>query len=430
MEVVLKVENLTKVYRIGTIGTGSLRQDFTRWWNTIFLKKHDPFFREQPSVKHSNIAADNTLWALRGISFEVGKGEVLGIIGHNGSGKSTLLKILSRIVRPTAGTVRGTGKISSLLEVGTGFNPELTGRENIYMSGYILGMGKAEIKKKFNEIVVFSGVEQFIDTPVKRYSSGMYMRLAFAVAAHLEPDILILDEVLAVGDTEFQKKCLGKIEEASQKNGRSIIFVSHDLTAVKRLCTKVLWLEKGQIREMGPTDKVVSSYLAKVTPIAEPSYNLEQSDTNLINPFFKLAKIQVKALGKDKKGLITVDTPILIDLEFNCHLTEGLIELNMRLFTAKKQWVFDLGSPFVKAKRGTLAFRSVIPANLLNDIKYSVSILIFSKTGECLGTFEECISFKVEDFREGIDYIGDWSGIIRPKIDMSLSINEIVTENP
>jgi lipopolysaccharide transport system ATP-binding protein len=428
IDVVLKVENLTKLYRIGTIGTGSLRQDFTRWWNTAFLKKHDPFFHEQPSGKILDTAADNILWALKGISFEVKKGEVLGIIGHNGSGKSTLLKILSRIVRPTAGTVRGIGKISSLLEVGTGFNPELTGRENIYMSGYILGMSKGEIKKKFKEIVSFSGVEQFIDTPVKRYSSGMYMRLAFAVAAHLEPDILILDEVLAVGDTEFQKKCLVKIEEASQKKGRSIIFVSHDLSAIKRLCNKVLWLEKGQIRDLGPTDEVVSSYLASITPLAEPSYNLEQSRMDLINPFFKIDKIKVKALGKDENEFITVNTPVEINLGFECYLTEGLIEVNMRLFTADNQCVFDLGSPFINAKRGTLAFQSIIPANLLNDINYTVSILILSKLGDCLGTFDKCIEFKVEDLREGIDYIGDWSGIIRPKLDMSIFINEAIRE--
>ncbi|MFC7671334.1 ABC transporter ATP-binding protein [Hymenobacter humi] len=204
-EVAIQVDQLSKLYRLGATGTGSLRQDVQRWWTTAIRQKQDPFFLPEPTT-----APQQSLWALKDVSFEVKQGEVWGIVGNNGAGKSTLLKIISRIVRPTRGTVRGRGRISSLLEVGTGFQAELSGRENIFLSGYILGMSKAEVRAKFDEIVAFSGIEKFLDTPVKRYSSGMYVRLAFAVAAHLEPDILILDEVLAVGDAEFQKNAWAK----------------------------------------------------------------------------------------------------------------------------------------------------------------------------------------------------------------------------
>ena len=256
-DVAIQVEKLSKLYRLGSIGTGSLRQDLQRWWTTAIRKQADPFFQAD-----SITSRPQTMWALQDVSFEVRQGEVWGIIGNNGAGKSTLLKIISRIVRPTSGTVRGRGRISSLLEVGTGFQPELTGRENVFLSGYIMGMSKAEVRAKFDEIVAFSGIEKFLDTPVKRYSSGMYVRLAFAVAAHLEPDILILDEVLAVGDAEFQKKCLGKIREVSRSAGRTILFVSHSMQAITNLCEKAIWLQQGCITATGEASTVVNRYLA------------------------------------------------------------------------------------------------------------------------------------------------------------------------
>src|SRR6476661_7459343 len=254
--IVIQAENLSKLYRLGTLGTGSLKQDLTRWWQHTVLKKQDPFFHGGASEGNST----SHIWALKNVSFEIAEGDVWGIIGHNGSGKSTLLKILSRIVRPTEGRVRGKGKISSLLEVGTGFHQELTGRENIFISGYMLGMKKADIKKNFDEIVAFSGIEPFLDTPVKRYSSGMYVRLAFAVAAHLEPDILIVDEVLAVGDAEFQKKCMGKMKDVSTQKGRTIIFVSHNMQAITSLCSKAIWMQKGQVLANGEAKTVVNNY--------------------------------------------------------------------------------------------------------------------------------------------------------------------------
>ncbi|MCX6890280.1 MAG: polysaccharide ABC transporter ATP-binding protein [Verrucomicrobia bacterium] len=292
-DVVIQVDHLWKKYRLGVLGTGTLRHDFNRWLHRT-LGKGDPYAKVGEGQKSeakgtkkedrsSKIAPDlqspisdlpppasslrdDEMWALRDVSFEVKQGEILGIIGRNGAGKSTLLKILSRVTVPTSGEVRVKGRIASLLEVGTGFHPELTGRENIFLNGAILGMTKGEIKKKFDEIVAFSEVEKFIDTPVKRYSSGMYVRLAFAVAAHLDPEILIVDEVLAVGDAQFQKKCLGKLDEVA-KAGRTVLFVSHNMIAVRSLCTRVVSMEEGQLRHDGNPQEAIAKY-SQVCPAA------------------------------------------------------------------------------------------------------------------------------------------------------------------
>jgi lipopolysaccharide transport system ATP-binding protein len=256
MSIVISVENLSKTYRLGQIGTGTFTHDLNVWWAKL-RGKPNPLLRIG-EADHGNRDGEE-LMALRDVSFTVQQGEVLGIIGKNGAGKSTLLKILSRVTAPTSGVIKVKGRIASLLEVGTGFHPELTGRENIYLNGAILGMTKQEVTRKFDEIVDFAGVEKFIDTPVKRYSSGMYVRLAFAVAAHLDPEILVVDEVLAVGDAEFQKKCLGKMHEVAQ-GGRTVLFVSHNMTAVLHLCTTVIMLSNGSISEQGDTKSVTQRY--------------------------------------------------------------------------------------------------------------------------------------------------------------------------
>ncbi|HET6244699.1 MAG: ABC transporter ATP-binding protein [Bacteroidetes bacterium] len=260
MKTVIKVENVSKQYRLGNIGTGTLAHDFSRWWAKI-KGKEDPFLKVGQANVTSEKADSEYVWALENINFTVKKGEILGIIGKNGAGKSTLLKILSRVTHPTMGQIKIKGRIASLLEVGTGFHPELTGKENIFLNGAILGMSKIEIKRKFDEIVEFSGVERYIDTPVKRYSSGMRVRLAFSVAAHLEPEILIIDEVLAVGDADFQKKCLGKMDEVA-KQGRTVLFVSHQLGMVKTLCTRALLLREGRLVFEGDTEAVIEQYLS------------------------------------------------------------------------------------------------------------------------------------------------------------------------
>lgn len=258
-DTIIEVENLSKVYRMGSIGTGTLTHDLNRWWHRI-RGKEDPYVRVGEKKDRKPPDPNGYIWSLKDINFQVDTGEVLGIVGKNGAGKSTLLKILSKITKPTTGVIRLDGRVASLLEVGTGFHPELTGRENIYLNGAVLGMKRAEIKSKFDEIVNFSGVAKYINTPVKRYSSGMYVRLAFAVAAHLEPEILIVDEVLAVGDHEFQQKCLGKMRDVSTRQGRTVLFVSHNIPAVKQLCNRAILLENGLQKANGPVKEILSLY--------------------------------------------------------------------------------------------------------------------------------------------------------------------------
>ena len=258
-DVMIEVENLCKLYQTGTIGTGTLSHDLNRWWHRIRYKE-DPLSKRHIDGFDKEDSRYQQLWSLKEVSFRVGTGDVFGIIGRNGAGKSTLLKIISKITKPTSGFVRLNGRIASLLEVGTGFHPELTGKENIFLNGAILGMTKTEIKRKFDEIVNFSGVDKYINTPVKRYSSGMYVRLAFAVAAHLEPEILIVDEVLAVGDYEFQKKCLGKMKDVSSNQGRTVLFVSHNAAAIKQLCTNAILLDKGMLKAVGKVNEILSIY--------------------------------------------------------------------------------------------------------------------------------------------------------------------------
>jgi lipopolysaccharide transport system ATP-binding protein len=265
MAAAIVVEKLSKQYRVGTVGTGTLHEDVARWWATLTG-------RPDPAEKIGTASAERrlvgrTFRALDGISFSVQEGEILGVIGRNGAGKSTLLKILSQVTAPTAGCIRLRGRLASLLEVGTGFHPDLTGRENIFLNGAILGMTKSEIRRRFDEIVAFSECDDFIDTPVKRYSSGMYVRLAFSVAAHLESEILVIDEVLAVGDSQFQRKCLGKMSEVAG-SGRTVLFVSHSMAAIQNLCSSCLFLEGGKLARLGPTKEITDHYLSSVLPHA------------------------------------------------------------------------------------------------------------------------------------------------------------------
>ena len=261
MQPVIRFENVGKLYRLGTVGTGTLSHDLRRWWITSVMRREDPYLKIGETNDRSSKGHSDYVYALRDINLEVNEGDVLGIIGKNGAGKSTLLKLLSRVTAPTTGKIYTRGRIASLLEVGTGFHPELTGRENIYMNGCILGMKRHEIDKKLDEIVDFSGCERYIDTPVKRYSSGMMVRLGFAVAAHLDPEILVVDEVLAVGDAEFQKKAIGKMQDVSKGQGRTVLFVSHNMTAVKNLCLNGIVLDNGTTAFSGKIDSVIDYYL-------------------------------------------------------------------------------------------------------------------------------------------------------------------------
>lgn len=260
-EIILKADNISKQYRLGVVGTGTLSHDLNKWWYKI-RGKQNPYLKVGEVNKRSDKGTSDYVWALRDINFEVRQGEVLGIIGKNGAGKSTLLKILSRVTGPTTGNIYANGRIASLLEVGTGFHPELTGKENIFLNGTILGMTKKEISSKIDEIIEFSGCERYIDTPVKRYSSGMKVRLAFAVAAHLEPEILVVDEVLAVGDVEFQRKAIGKMQDISNQKGRTVLFVSHDMNAIRNICSRVIILENGTIAFDGDKNTAINKYIS------------------------------------------------------------------------------------------------------------------------------------------------------------------------
>ncbi len=291
MNTLIKVENLSKQYRLGQIGTITLKDDVIKWWNK-FIKK-DLSLNESIEVNdRTSVSSSKFVWSLKNINFEINQGEVIGIIGKNGAGKSTLLKLLSRITAPTNGKIKIKGKVASLLEVGTGFHPELTGKENIFLNGAILGMSKKEITNNFDAIVKFAGVEKYINTPVKRYSSGMYVRLAFAVAAHLDSDILIVDEVLAVGDSDFQKKCLGKMKDISSNSGKTVLFVSHNMDSISRLCDRVLYLKNGEFVNFGPTSVIIEQYLNEESS-ATNEKNYFASDTIKGNEIVKLIQVKV-----------------------------------------------------------------------------------------------------------------------------------------
>jgi lipopolysaccharide transport system ATP-binding protein len=298
MSIVLKVENISKQYRLGKVGTGTISHDLNRWWHRV-RGREDPYLKIGDTNDRTTKGTSEYVWALRDINFEIEQGSIVGIIGRNGAGKSTLLKILSRTTAPTTGDVKIRGRVASLLEVGTGFHPELSGRDNIYLNGAILGMTRKEITCKFDEIVDFAGVERYIDTPVKRYSSGMYVRLAFAVAAHLESEILIVDEVLAVGDAEFQKKCLGKMGEVSRGEGRTVLFVSHNMAAVKELTSKSILLVNGSITFYSNTIDVIQKYNERtVNSTQEVIYN--QNNWEVSNAPHLLGEIritQIEILG-------------------------------------------------------------------------------------------------------------------------------------
>ncbi|MGB8192337.1 MAG: ABC transporter ATP-binding protein [Chitinophagaceae bacterium] len=409
----IEVVNVSKRYKLTKAGSGSLRQDMKRAWLNVFNRKNVFFNSSDPD----NILTD--LWALRNVSFTVAEGEILGIIGPNGAGKSTLLKILSRITRPTEGFVRGRGKISSLLEVGTGFHHELSGRENIFLSGHMLGMKKADINNKFDEIVHFSGVAQFLDTPVKRYSSGMYVRLAFAVAAHLDPDILIVDEVLAVGDAEFQKKCIGKMKEVSQEKGRTILFVSHSMQAITNLCTSALLLQKGSIAAAGSPAQVVNQYFSGFHK-QQLKREWPAGQTAPGNAFVKLRSVELVPDLPDGQVQIDIRTPMKLRFTFYNHTPGIQLSTGLHLFTMAGECIFDISSAAAEYKEGLMEGECKIPGNFLNDGSYYFSIIFVQDTSKPVFYFDNCLQFDVEDYRENMAWYGKWRGYVRPQFPFVL----------
>lgn len=424
-DVVISIEDVSKSYQLGAIGTGTFYGDVKRWWAKV-RGLPDPYAKVGEK-EHKNREGE-TVWALRNINFSVQRGEAIGIIGRNGAGKSTLLKILSRVTAPTSGVVKAKGRIASLLEVGTGFHSELTGRENIFLNGAIMGMNRAEVRQKFDEIVDFSGVDKYIDTPVKRYSSGMYVRLAFAVAAHLEPEILVVDEVLAVGDAEFQKKCLGKMSEVAS-GGRTVLFVSHNMTAVSALCERVLLLDRGQAVAQGSVDTILAKYFQMALQIhPEVHWSEDNAPTNGI---VRLMGIRAHTVQGETKSAFDIRHPIGIELEYEVLQPDIWFSPSVILKDMNNVVIFnspaDTHPDWDNAKISEGAYRSTcwIPGNLLVEGTYSIRVVFwgFSRLSQKGIAIDDVISLNVFDSLEGDSVRGKitstFSGIIRPKLEWS-----------
>ncbi len=426
MNPIIKIENLSKMYRLGVIGTGTISHDLNRWWHKT-RGKEDPYLKIGESNISDQKSDSNYVWALKDINLEIMPGEVLGIIGKNGAGKSTLLKILSKVTGPTTGSIKYKGRIGSLLEVGTGFHGELTGRENIFLNGAILGMTKAEIRSKLDEIVDFAGVERYIDTPVKRYSSGMMVRLGFAVAAHLEPEILVVDEVLAVGDAEFQKKAIGKMQDVSKNKGRTILFVSHNMTAVKSLCTKGMVLKNGTIDFIGNEKDAVKQYLyGKNYEITSMERVWHDDQEKPGNDAVRLRRIEIKPIGKE---YIDTDTNFKIILEIENYTESKNIDCSIHVLTSDEIIVFTAGS-FLSTNRDSekalyhIAYE--IPAYLLNAGYYKIDIVIGESQKHLLSHFQAVISFEIQNTLTGRgSNMKRAPGIVKPKIKTTVEIEKI-----
>ena len=361
-----------------------------------------------------NNKTNQEFWAINDVSFSLNAGDKLGIVGNNGAGKSTLLKILSRITKPTSGSISVKGKVASLLEVGTGFHPELTGRENIFLNGAILGMKKQEITAQFDEIVEFAGEQiiRFLDTPVKRYSSGMYVRLGFAIAAHLNPEILIIDEVLAVGDADFQKKSLGKMKEVASRE-KTILFVSHNLTAVANLCNKTLHLEKGRVKDFGDTGKILTTYMAALqNNVFEHQYDTPEKAPG--NDLVRLKFAKLTPLLPNDQTYWDIRNPFQIEFEFwNLGPTQNL-NISLHVYASTGECIFNVGTESLACKFGLIRAKLEVPGNYLNDGNYVISFMVVKDKSIILYNFEEIFNFEIADFREDTTWYGKWPGYVRP----------------
>ena len=416
MSVAIAVDSLSKRYRLGEYQAayGTLRETLVHAGKRIARREHHAPTRE--------------IWALSDVSFEVPEGQVLGVIGRNGAGKSTLLKILTRIVAPTAGRAEIRGRVGSLLEVGTGFNQELTGRENVYLNGAILGMKRREIEQRFDDIVDFSGVERFIDTPVKRYSSGMYVRLAFAVAAHLEPEIMLVDEVLSVGDAEFQRRCLGRMEELGNA-GRTVLFVSHNLGAVAQLCDRAIWIDSGRLVGDGKPADVIASYLHQTHSAGSERVWTEETAPG--NDLAKILAIRVPPHEGMPPGVMDVRRPIAVETTFKV-LREGKpVFPKIKVLDQEGAVAFnamDTDERWLRPTRpGEYVATAWIPGNLLNEgsaiVEVAICSLDFPKLEHHAAVYE-AVSFEVLDPGEGDSargqFSGQWRGVVRPLLDWSV----------
>ncbi|MFV0217921.1 polysaccharide ABC transporter ATP-binding protein [Empedobacter falsenii] len=414
--IVLDVENVSKQYRLGEVGTGSLQHDIKRWWANV-RGQEDPFLKIGETNDRTQKGDSDYVWALKDINFQVEQGQAVGIIGRNGAGKSTLLKLLSRVTKPTTGSIKYKGRIASLLEVGTGFHPEMTGRENIYLNGAILGMTRKEITRKFDEIVAFAGVERYIDTPVKRYSSGMYVRLAFAVAAHLESEILIVDEVLAVGDAEFQKKCLGKMGDVTKGEGRTVLFVSHNMTAVKELCNTGILMKYGEVSYKGDMLETILEYQKDYE--LSNSYIAQNLDEAVGNTNIKIHEFSAKPIeGK----IIDVESGIRIKLQFYNAQPNINLDATFELRNFEELVVYHVGKLVTEnndSKSGIYTIEFDMPAGMLNAGNYYFKLIFGKNQSEELFNIDNLIGFEVENVKVGTK-THIYPGIIRPNFDYKI----------
>lgn len=386
----IQAENISKQYRLGEVGTGTLSHDLNRFWHKI-RGNEDPYLKIGDNNDRTTKGASDYVWSLKDINFDIERGEAVGIVGKNGAGKSTLLKLLSKVTKPTTGSFKVNGRIASLLEVGTGFNPEMTGRENIYLNGAILGMRRHEITRRFDEIVAFSGVEKYIDTPVKRYSSGMYVRLAFAVAAHLESEILIVDEVLAVGDAEFQKKCLGKMGDLSSGEGRTVLFVSHNMAAVDQLCNRAILLEKGRKSYDSKNVKsIITKYLTEDINSELSPFWYKNKD-KIHSPYIDIDKFYISdSCGGSPLSFYSRQNEIFICVEFNVREISNLLEIgcviydenDIAVFTTQHTDLIQELWPTVIKGENKLCF--TIPPSYLNEGQYRIELVSFLYQREVL----------------------------------------------
>ena len=405
MSTAIEFNHVSKQYRLGMVSTRTLSHDLNRWWQMNILRKEDPYLKIGSVNDRSKAADSEYVWALKDIDFKVEQGDVVGIIGKNGAGKSTLLKLLSRVTGPTTGSIRAKGRIGSLLEVGTGFHPEMTGRENIYMNGAILGMSRQEITRKLDEIVDFSGCERYIDTPIKRYSSGMMVRLGFAVAAHLDPEILVVDEVLAVGDAEFQKKAIGKMQDVSRGEGRTVLFVSHNMASIRQLCHSGVLLDKGHIVYRGSTSDAIAEYLNASEIGGDSGHSME---INIFNKAFKIDSITIvgakqntlRFVGNDKKT-VQFSIECDLDIDMNISIEVFLYDRNETLIACYSPTDWDGTTHRLTPGKHILCDTIELP-ELLTSGEYSMSLLLSQKNIEHVAKIQHLVSIYVEEFASPI----------------------------
>ena len=421
MATAIEFNHVGKQYRLGLVSTGTISHDLNRWWQTAILRKEDPYLKIGSVNDRTQKADSDYVWALRDIDFKVEQGDVVGIIGKNGAGKSTLLKLLSKVTGPTVGTIRARGRIASLLEVGTGFHSEMTGRENIFMNGAILGMTKREIAAKLDEIVDFSGCERYLDTPVKRYSSGMMVRLGFAVAAHLDPEILVVDEVLAVGDAEFQKKAIGKMQDVSKGEGRTVLFVSHNMASVKSLCKSGLLLENGMVKYRGSIKDTIDMYIGEGGS-SENQY-FEDLTTAPGNDVVRIKSFEILPL--DGSSQITIETGILFRLKFMCYKENAMLDADIAVSSMDDITIFQMGRVLGQigekdSKKGMYIVEFKLDPYTINAGRYKLELWFGENQRYVVYSgFEQC--FEVENSLADMGFNQSvMPGFLRPKNDFKI----------